>query len=387
MPFKTISDFDDLSGETALVRVDLNVPMNGDEVSDDTRLQAVKPTVDALAAKGAKIVLLAHFGRPKGQRVAEMSLKQVVPALAAVLGRDVGFAELGDDLPADPVVVLENTRFEPGETENDPLLAARYAAYGDVYVNDAFSCAHRAHASTEALARLLPAAAGVTMGRELAALDKALGVPLKPVVAVVGGAKVSSKLAVLENLVEKVDHLIIGGGMANTFLFAKGTHVGASLCENDLKETALAILANAAKHGCQVHLPTDVVVAKEFKAHAPSRICSPDDVAGDEMILDAGPSTVETLAGVIAASQTLVWNGPMGAFEMEPFDVATVALAKAAGAATAAGNLLSVAGGGDTVAALAHAGVKDDFTHISTAGGAFLEWMEGKILPGVAVLG
>jgi len=387
MAFKRISDLGDLTGKTAVVRVDLNVPMADGKVTDDTRLQAVKPTVDAIAAAGGRSVLLAHFGRPKGQVVPEMSLKPVVPALAAVLGRSVGFAELGDDLPADEVVVMENTRFFPGEEKNDPELAAKFAALGDVYVNDAFSAAHRAHASTEAIARLLPSAAGETMGAELEALEAALGKPERPVVAVVGGAKVSSKLAVLENLVAKVDHLIIGGGMANTFLFAQGHDIGSSLCEKDLKDTALKILANADKAGCKVHLPSDVVVAREFKAHAANEVKPADALVEGEMILDAGPATIAGLADVLAECKTLVWNGPMGAFEMAPFDMATVALAKAAGKLTDEGKLLTVAGGGDTVAALAHAGVKDSFTHISTAGGAFLEWMEGKALPGVVALG
>lgn len=387
MAFKRISDLGDLTGKTAVVRVDLNVPMADGKVTDDTRLQAVKPTVDAIAAQGGRSVLLAHFGRPKGKKVPEMSLKPVVPALASVLGRSVGFAELGDDLPADEVVVMENTRFFEGEEKNDPELAARFAALGDVYVNDAFSAAHRAHASTEAVAKLLPSAAGETMGAELEALEKALGEPERPVVAVVGGAKVSSKLAVLENLVEKVDHLIIGGGMANTFLFAQGYDIGASLCEKDLKDTALKIIANADKAGCKVHLPTDVVVAREFKAHADNETKSVDAVKDGEMILDAGIMSVSMLSAVLEESRTLVWNGPMGAFEMEPFDMATVALAQAAGKLTDEGRLLTVAGGGDTVAALAHAGVKDNFTHISTAGGAFLEWMEGKALPGVVALG
>lgn len=387
MAFKRISDLGDLSGKTAVVRVDLNVPMADREVTDDTRLLAVKPTVDAISAAGGRSVLLAHFGRPKGQVVPEMSLKPVVPALSRVLDRDVGFAELGDDLPDTSVVVMENTRFFAGEEKNDPDLAARFAALGDVYVNDAFSAAHRAHASTEAIASLLPCAAGETMGAELEALEKALGNPERPVVAVVGGAKVSSKLAVLEHLVEKVDHLIIGGGMANTFLFAQGYDVGASLCEKDLKDTAVAILANAEKAGCAVHLPDDVVVAREFKANADNQTKPADAVEDGEMILDAGPATVARLAEVLGKARTLVWNGPMGAFEMTPFDAATVALAKAAGALTRERKLLTVAGGGDTVAALAHAGVKDDFTHISTAGGAFLEWMEGRTLPGVAALG
>lgn len=387
MAFKRISDLGDLTGKVAVVRVDLNVPMADGKVTDDTRLKAVKPTVDAVAVAGGRSVLLAHFGRPKGQVVPEMSLKPVVPALADVLGRSVGFAELGEELPADDVVVLENTRFFPGEEKNDPELAAKFAALGDVYINDAFSAAHRAHASTEAVATLLPSAAGETMGAELEALEKALGVPVRPVVAVVGGAKVSSKLAVLENLVAKVDHLIIGGGMANTFLFAQGLDVGKSLCEDDLKDTALKILATADKAGCKVHLPSDVVVATEFKAHAASETKAANAVSGDEMILDAGPASVEALSAVLGECKTLVWNGPMGAFEMEPFDMATVALAKAAGKLTDEGKLLTVAGGGDTVAALAHAGVKDSFTHISTAGGAFLEWMEGKPLPGVEALG
>lgn len=387
MAFKRISDLGDLTGKTAVVRVDLNVPMADGEVTDDTRLQAVKPTVDAIAAAGGRAVLLAHFGRPKGTIVPDMSLSPIVGALADVLGRSVGFAELGDNLPDNPVVVMENTRFFAGEEKNDPELAARFAALGDVYINDAFSAAHRAHASTEAIAKLLPSAAGETMGAELEALDRALGAPEHPVAAVVGGAKVSSKLAVLEHLVEQVDHLIIGGGMANTFLYAQGYSVGASLCEKDLKDTALKILANAAKSGCAVHLPTDVVVAREFKAHAENSTKPVDAVVDGEMILDAGPETVDALKTVLAASKTLVWNGPMGAFEMEPYDAATVALAQEAGRLTAAGKLLSVAGGGDTVAALAHAGVKEDFTHISTAGGAFLEWMEGRVLPGVAALG
>ncbi|MEX0297652.1 MAG: phosphoglycerate kinase [Kordiimonas sp.] len=386
MSFKRISDLGDLTGKVAVVRVDLNVPMQDGKVTDGTRLEAVKPTVDAVAAAGGRSVLLAHFGRPKGTVVAEMSLKPVVPALAKVLGRDVGFAELGSELPADEVVVMENTRFFAGEETNDPNLAQKFAALGDVYINDAFSCAHRAHASTEAIAKLLPSAAGETMGAELEALANALGTPKRPVVAVVGGAKVSSKLAVLENLVEKVDHLIIGGGMANTFLYAQGHDVGASLCENDLKETALKILAKAASSNCAVHLPSDVVVAREFKANAENETKSTNAVADGEMILDAGADTVETLAAVLKECKTLVWNGPMGAFEMEPFDAATVGLANAAADLSDAGALLTVAGGGDTVAALAHAGVKDSFTHISTAGGAFLEWMEGKTLPGVAAL-
>lgn len=386
MTFKRISDLGNLTDKVAVVRVDLNVPMADGTVTDATRLEAVKPTIDAVANAGGRSVLLAHFGRPKGQVVPEMSLKPVVPALAAILGRPVAFAELGQSLPDADVIVMENTRFFEGEEKNDPALAKRFAALGDVYINDAFSCAHRAHASTEAIAHLLPSAAGETMGAELAALEKALGAPVHPVAAVVGGAKVSSKLAVLEHLVEKVDHLIIGGGMANTFLFAQGFDVGASLCEKDLKDTALKIIANAKKAGCTVHLPSDVVVAREFKAHAASEIKATDAVTDGEMILDAGPATVDALSRVLGDCKTLVWNGPMGAFELEPFDKATVALARVAAQLTEQGKLLSVAGGGDTVAALAHAGVKDSFTHISTAGGAFLEWMEGRDLPGVTAL-
>ncbi|MCJ9427923.1 phosphoglycerate kinase [Kordiimonas marina] len=387
MAFKHIADLGDLTGKIAVVRVDLNVPMVDGVVTDDTRLEAVKPTVDAIAAKGGRSVLLAHFGRPKGQVVPEMSLKPVVPALAKVLGREVGFAELGDTLPDTDVVVMENTRFFPGEEKNDVELAKRFAALGDIYVNDAFSCAHRAHASTEAIAHLMPSVAGETMGAELEALEKALGAPVRPVVAVVGGAKVSTKLDVLHNLVAKVDHLIIGGGMANTFLYAEGIDVGASLCEKDLKDTALKIIEEAKAAGCKVHIPSDVVVAKEFKANAAHEVKPATAVAADEMILDAGPKSVAELIGVLEGAKTLVWNGPLGAFELTPFDAATVALAKAAGKLTDEGKLLSVAGGGDTVAALAHAGVKDSFTHISTAGGAFLEWMEGKALPGVVALG
>jgi len=386
MAFQRISDLGDLTGKRAVVRVDINVPMQDGMVTDDTRLKAVKPTLDAVVAAGGRAVLLAHFGRPKGKLVPEMSLKSVVAALEAALGKPVAFAAFDDTLPDADIILMENTRFFPGEETNDPALAAKFAALGDVYINDAFSCAHRAHASTEGVARLLPSAAGETMRAELEALENALGNPKKPVAAVVGGAKVSSKLAVLEHLVEKVDHLIIGGGMANTFLFAKGRNVGASLCEENLKDVAQAILSKAADAGCTVHLPVDVVVAREFKAHAQNETKAATEVMEGEMILDAGPKAVAELTAVLEASRTLVWNGPMGAFEMEPFDMATVALAREAARLTEAGALLSVAGGGDTVAALAHAGAKDSFTHISTAGGAFLEWMEGRVLPGVAAL-
>lgn len=396
MGFRTLDDLgDDLSGQRALVRVDLNVPMDGAAVTDTTRLEAAVPTIASLADRGAKVLLLAHFGRPKGGASAEFSLKQVVHALSEVLGRPVGFLQdcIGDDMAAmtrklgnGTVTVLENTRFHPGEEANDPGFVAEMAKLGDFYVNDAFSAAHRAHASTEGLAHVLPAYAGRSMEAELKALDAALGAPQRPVAAVVGGAKVSSKLDVLTNLVGKVDHLIIGGGMANTFLAAKGIAVGKSLCEHDLAETARGILARAEASGCTIHLPWDVVVAKEFKAHAGNRVANVNDVAADEMILDLGPHAVEALGDVLKTCATLVWNGPLGAFELEPFDRATVALADTAAALTDGGGLVSVAGGGDTVAALNHAGVADRFTFVSTAGGAFLEWMEGKPLPGVEAL-
>ena len=394
--FKRISDAGDLTGKTAIVRVDFNVPMADGKVTDDPRLKAALPTVNALTGAGAKVVLLAHFGRPKGQIVPEMSLKPVATAFSAVLGKPVHFAEncgfgpkaksfVMSRAPGD-VVLMENTRFEPGEEKNDPELAERLAALGDLYVNDAFSAAHRAHASTEGIARLLPAYAGANMEAELDALDKALGNPQRPVLAVVGGAKVSSKIDLLKNLVTKVDILAIGGGMANTFLAAQGVDVGKSLCEHDLKDLANEIGEIAAANDCQILLPVDVVVAKEFKAHADNRTCPVGDVASDEMILDAGPDSVAHLDTAMKAAKTLVWNGPLGAFEMAPFDAATVAAAKAAGALAKSGALTAVAGGGDTVAALNHAGAADDFTFVSTAGGAFLEWMEGKALPGVEAL-
>jgi phosphoglycerate kinase len=349
-----------------------------------------------LAEKGAKVLLLAHFGRPKGERVPSQSLSMVVGAVEKTLGKEVMFVpEIAGDivkqavgiLRAGDIAILENTRFWKGEEKNDPELAAAIAANADFYVNDAFSAAHRAHATTEGLAKVLPAYAGRSMQAELEALEKALGTPEKPVAAVVGGAKVSSKLDVLKHLVTQVDHLIIGGGMANTFLAAKGVDVGKSLCEHDLTDTANEILATADASGCTVHLPYDVVVSKEFAANPPSlRTVNVHEVAADEMILDAGPNAAETLGDVLKNCRTLVWNGPLGAFEMEPFDAATVALAKTAAALTADGSLVSVAGGGDTVAALNHAGVAQDFSYISTAGGAFLEWMEGKVLPGVAAL-
>lgn len=395
MAFRTLDDMGDLAGKRVLVREDLNVPMADGKVTDDTRLRATVQTLSELADRGAKVLVLAHFGRPKGQANAEMSLRQVVSPLAQVLGREVRFLEdcAGDraavmtqDLPDGAICVLENTRFHAGEEKNDPALTAEMAKLGDFYVNDAFSAAHRAHASTEGLAHVLPAFAGRAMQAELEALQKALGSPEKPVAAVVGGAKVSTKLDVLRHLVARVDHLIIGGGMANTFLAARGVNVGKSLCEHDLTATADAILDAADSAGCTVHLPYDVVVAKEFAANPSTRTINVHEVAADEMILDVGPAAVEALADVLKTCRTLVWNGPMGAFETPPFDAATVALARTAAALTREGSLVSVAGGGDTVAALNHAGVAADFSFVSTAGGAFLEWMEGRELPGVKAL-
>jgi phosphoglycerate kinase len=393
--FKTLDNMGDIAGKRVLVREDLNVPMAGGVVSDDTRLRATVATLSELADRGAKVFVLAHFGRPKGKVDPALSLRQIVPALSQVLGRAVAFLEgcAGQSIAVEAskmangtICVLENTRFHEGEEKNAPELVAQMALLGDFYVNDAFSAAHRAHASTEGLAHILPAFAGRAMEAELKALEKALGQPEKPVAAVVGGAKVSTKLDVLRHLVAKVDHLIIGGGMANTFLAARGVNVGKSLCEHDLAATAEAILDAADAAGCTVHLPYDVVVAKEFKANPPVRTVNVHEVAADEMILDVGPAAVEALSDVLKNCRTLVWNGPMGAFETPPFDTATVALAKMAAALTIDGSLVSVAGGGDTVAALNHAGVADDFTFVSTAGGAFLEWMEGRELPGVAAL-
>ena len=390
--FRTLDDIGDVAGKRVLVREDLNVPMDGDRVTDDTRLRAAAPTIAELADKGAIVLVLAHFGRPKGVPSAEFSLSKVVKPLADVLGRPVRYIDWEGDkeavatLGAGDVAVLENTRFFGGEEKNDPAVVERFASLGDLYVNDAFSAAHRAHASTEGLAHKLPAYAGRSMQAELEALEKALGNPEHPVAAVVGGAKVSSKLDVLKNLVTKVDHLIIGGGMANTFLAARGIDVGKSLCEHDLTGTALEILDAADKANCTVHLPYDVVVAKEFRANPPVRTVNVHEVAADEMILDVGPAAVEALADALKTCRTLVWNGPLGAFETPPFDTATVSLARTAAALTQDGSLVSVAGGGDTVAALNQAGAGDDFSFVSTAGGAFLEWMEGKELPGVAAL-
>nr|MEC9418492.1 phosphoglycerate kinase [Pseudomonadota bacterium] len=395
MAFKTLDDLTDIAGKRVLVRVDLNVPMDGGKVSDTTRIERVLPTIRELSDKKAKVILLAHFGRPKGARVADMSLGPVALTVAGLLGRPVVFADdcIGQaakdavDVMVDgDVLLLENTRFHAGEEKNDPDFAKALAANGDIYVNDAFSAAHRAHGSTEGIARLLPAYAGRTMQAELEALGSALGNPVRPVLAIVGGAKVSSKIDLLENLVAKVDMLVIGGGMANTFLAAQGTDVGKSLCEHDLAETAKRIMTAADKAGCEIVLPADAVVAREFKAGADNETVSLDAIPADGMILDVGAASIETVKTKIDAAKTLVWNGPLGAFEIAPFDTATVAAAKHAAANTKAGKLNSVAGGGDTVAALNHAGAADDFSYVSTAGGAFLEWLEGKELPGVKAL-
>jgi len=393
--FKTLDDLTDISGKRVLVRVDLNVPVADGKVTDKTRLERVAPTILELSDKGAKVILLAHFGRPKGEPVADMSLSLIAPALEEVLDHAVhvatdcigpaaadAIAKMNDG----DILLLENTRFHKGEEKNDPAFVTELAKNGDVYVNDAFSAAHRAHASTEGLARHLPAYAGRTMQAELEALEKGLGAPARPVVAIVGGAKVSTKIDLLMNLVKKVDALVIGGGMANTFLAARGTQVGKSLCEHDLAETAKQIMIEAATAGCAIVLPDDGVVAREFKANAANEIVDIHAIPEDAMVLDVGPKSVEAIKGWISRAETLVWNGPLGAFEIEPFDTATVAAARHAADCTKSGKLVSVAGGGDTVAALNHAGVAEDFTYISTAGGAFLEWMEGKVLPGVAIL-
>lgn len=392
--FKTLDDID-VKGKRVLVRSDLNVPMKNGKVTDATRIERSAETIRELMNKGAKVVVMSHFGRPKGERVADMSLKPVAEALAGVLGCPVAF---GDDCIGDParlvvnnlaegqVAMLENLRYYKAEEKNDPDFARSLAELGDVYVNDAFSTAHRAHASTEAIARLLPSAAGRLMQAELVALAKALEVPEKPVAAIVGGAKVSTKLDLIGNLVSKVDVLVIGGGMANTFLYAMGKDVGKSLCEKDMADTAREILEKAKAANCEFVLPTDAVVSAEFAAGAANDVVSVDAVPADKMILDVGPASTDALKAKLALCKTLVWNGPLGAFEIAPFDRATNAVAQAAAELTKAGNLLTVAGGGDTVGALANAGVVDQFSYVSTAGGAFLEWLEGKDLPGVAAL-
>jgi phosphoglycerate kinase len=395
--FRTLDDLpEDLTGKRVLVRVDLNVPMEGARVADDTRLRAFLPTVLELADRGAIVLLLSHFGRPKGETRPDMSTAQLVTPVHRLTGRSVRFIEDCQGPEAQRAIltmlpgnigILENTRFHHGEEKNDPELAEAMAALGDYYVDDAFSTAHRAHASTEGITHYLPSYAGRAMEAELNALERALGKPDRPVAAVVGGAKVSTKLAVLGHLIGKVDHLIIGGGMANTFLAARGVNVGKSFCEHELTGEANAIFDRGEEAGCTIHLPYDVVVARELKPNPPNvRVCNVHEVQPDEMIFDVGPAALEAFADVLKTCRTLVWNGPLGAFEVPPFDAATIALAKTAAALTKEGSMVSVAGGGDTVAALNHAGVAQDFTFVSTAGGAFLEWMEGRTLPGVAAL-
>ncbi|WP_292070508.1 phosphoglycerate kinase [Brevundimonas sp. UBA7534] len=396
MTFRTLDDAKDISGKTALVRVDFNVPMENGKITDDTRLRVAVPTIQRLRDAGAKVVLLAHFDRPKGQRVPSMSLKPVVEPLENVLGAPIRFADDCIGAPAveairdlDPggVLLLENVRFHAAEEANDPVFAEKLADLGDLYVNDAFSAAHRAHASTEGVAHHIPAYAGESMRRELEALDAALGNPQKPVLGIVGGSKVSTKLDLLKNLVGKLDRLAIGGGMANTFLYAQGVDIGGSLAEKDMADTARDILTEAEAKGCEILLPIDVVVATDVKPGADTRtVLAREEIGDEEKILDAGPLTVEKLIKAMALSKTLIWNGPLGVFEVPPFDAATVKAAKAAADLAKSGALVAVAGGGDTVAALNHAGVADDMTFVSTAGGAFLEWMEGKALPGVEAL-
>ncbi len=393
-PFRTLDDAE-VSGKRVLLRVDLNVPTENGRVTDTTRIERVAATIEEIAGKGGKVILLAHFGRPKGGPDEANSLRPVAAAVADIVKRPVAFAtdSIGKTaadaiakMKNGDVLLLENTRFYKGEEKNDPAHVAELAKLGDLYVNDAFSAAHRAHATTEGLAHKLPAYAGRAMQKELEALALALGDPARPVAAIVGGAKVSTKLDLLGNLVNKVDILIISGGMANTFLFAEGKHVGKSLCEKDLAETARSIVAAAEKANCRILLPVDATVAKELKAHTPAHVVGIDHVAEDEMILDIGPKSVVGVEEVLGQIKTLVWNGPFGAFETPPFDAATMAIAKTAALLTKNGKLKSVAGGGDTVAALNEANVADDFTYVSAAGGAFLEWMEGKALPGVEAL-
>ncbi len=394
--FKTIDGMD-FSGKRVLLRADLNVPVQDGKVTDATRIERVVPTIRAITKAGGKAILISHFGRPKGKVDKAYSLEQVVPAIANATGHPVGFidtdwvnvqaaGEAIDDAPDGSVLVLENTRFHPGEEENDPELVERMASLGDIYVNDAFSAAHRAHASTEGLAHALPSAAGLAMQAELEALEAGLGSPKKPVIALVGGAKVSTKIDLLQNLVTRVDALVIGGAMANTFLLAQGIGIGKSLAEKDMGETVDAILGKAEKANCAIIVPVDAVVAWHFAENAPHQNYGLDAMDPDGMILDVGRQSRERIKGAIDEAATLVWNGPLGAFETRPFDEGTNEIARYAAVRTKAGKLVSVAGGGDTVAALAHAGVKDDFTYVSTAGGAFLEWMEGKELPGVKAL-
>ena len=391
MDFKRLEDAN-VDGKRALVRVDFNVPRNDTgDITDDTRIRAALPTIQALRDAGARVILLSHFGRPKGQANPDLSLKFIVPALSKALECDVHFSPdmtkaAIDAAPANSVILLENTRFHAGETSGDAALAKDYAALGDIFVADAFSVAHRGHATSAGIAAHLPAYAGLAMEREIDHISQALDIPRHPVMGVVGGAKVSTKIELLKNLVGKLDILAIGGGMANTFLYAQGFDVGQSLCEKDLKDSALTILANAKKANCRIILPVDVVAATEFKADAPHRACGLDDVKPNEMILDAGPETVNLILDGMEEAKTLIWNGPLGAFEISPFDTSTVEAAKYAAKLTQDDKLISVAGGGDTVAALNHARAADGFTFISTAGGAFLEWMEGKALPGIEIL-
>jgi len=394
MSFQTLDEIA-VKGRRVLLRVDLNVPVSNGAVTDTTRIERVRETILELADKGAKVILLAHFGRPKGKVMAEFSLGQILPAMDKVLGRKVHFADDCIGAAAQTaiaamkngdILLLENTRFHAGEEKNDAAFARALAENGDIYVNDAFSAAHRAHASTEGLAHILPAFAGRSMQKELEALEKGLGRPKHPVIALVGGAKISTKIDLLNNLVAKVDALIIGGAMANTFLAAKGLSVGKSLCEHDLAATARSIMAKAEKENCAVILPVDAVIAFHFEANAPTQDYGIDAVPADGMILDIGDQSVERINAAIDEAATLVWNGPLGAFEIPPFDKGTIAVAQRAAERTRQGKLISIAGGGDTVAALNHAHVARDFTYLSTAGGAFLEWMEGKPLPGVVAL-
>ena len=394
MPFRTLDNLD-VAGRRVLLRVDLNVPVRDGKITDLTRIERLSPTIRELASKGARVVVCSHFDRPKGKIVPEMSLRPMAEALSQVLGSPVAFA---DDCIGEPaakavaaltdggVLVLENTRFHAGEEKNDPAFAAALAQSGDIFVNDAFSAAHRAHASTEGVARLLPSYAGRLMQAELEALDAALHTPARPVMAIVGGSKVSTKLELLGNLVGRVDLLVIGGAMANTFLAAQGIHVGKSLQEAEMHATAREILEKAKAANCKILLPTDAVVAREFKPNPATETVPVTAIPADTMMLDVGPATVAGLIVQLASAKTLVWNGPLGAFETAPFDAATTALAVAVAAATKSGQLRSVAGGGDTVSALRHAGVIDQMSYVSTAGGAFLEWLEGKTLPGVAAL-
>ena len=393
--FRTLDSLSDLTGQTALVRVDFNVPMEDGKITDDTRLRAALPTINFLRERGAKVALIAHFDRPKGKRVPSMSLSPIVEPLSKLLGAPVAFAEdcIGEvaqtaieALKPGQVILLENLRFHKGEEDNDPAFAAELAELAHIYVNDAFSAAHRAHASTEGVAHKLRAYPGLSMQRELEALEAALGAPRRPVVGVVGGSKVSTKLDLLKNLVGKLDKLAIGGGMANTFLFAQGHDIGASLCEKEMAETAREILTEAKARNCEILLPIDLVCAKDLKPGAETHIRSLGQVEADEKIFDAGPKSIARLTAAFDVAATVIWNGPLGVFEVPPFDAGTVTVARHAAALAKSGSIIAVAGGGDTVAALNHAGVAADFTFVSTAGGAFLEWMEGKALPGVEAL-